>query len=107
VDDAGVVHVVDGVDQVVRIFAPIGTDRDDNGIVDCLETLTPPCPWDCVPPGGNGVVNIDDLLAVINAFGGRGPCDSAPQNPDGTFGNGVVNIDDLLGIINAFGPCPQ
>jgi len=71
-----------------------------------------PCPWDCAPDNGdgtfgNGVINIDDLLEVINAFGGPGgPCDNAPDNGDGTFGNGVINIDDLLGVINAFGPCP-
>jgi len=73
---------------------------------------SPPCPWDCVPDNGdgtfgNGVVNIDDLLAVINGFGGAGgPCDNTPDNGDGTFGNGVINIDDLLGVINNFGGCP-
>ena len=72
-----------------------------------------PCPTDCAPDNGdgtfgNGVVNIDDLLAVINAFGSAGdPCDAAPDNGDGTFGNGIVNIDDLLAVINAFGPCPE
>ncbi|MEM7230474.1 MAG: VCBS repeat-containing protein [Planctomycetota bacterium] len=66
----------------------------------------PTCAWDCAPTGGNGVVNIDDLLAVINAFGDAGgPCDNSPTNGDGTFGNGIVNIDDVLGVINRFGPC--
>ncbi|MEM7228565.1 MAG: choice-of-anchor tandem repeat NxxGxxAF-containing protein [Planctomycetota bacterium] len=66
-----------------------------------------PCPWDCAPNAGNGVVNIDDLLAVINSFGDPGgPCDSAPDNGDGTFGNGMINIDDLLAVINNFGDCP-
>jgi hypothetical protein len=71
----------------------------------------PPCPWDCAPDNGdgtfgNGVVNIDDLLRVINEFGsGGGPCDNAPDNGDGTYGNNSVNIDDLLGIINNFGIC--
>ncbi|MEM7227904.1 MAG: DapH/DapD/GlmU-related protein [Planctomycetota bacterium] len=70
------------------------------------------CPADCAPQNpdgtiGNGQVNIDDLLAVINSFGDPGgPCDSAPDNGDGTFGNGQINIDDLLATINAFGPCP-
>ncbi|MEM7229249.1 MAG: DNRLRE domain-containing protein [Planctomycetota bacterium] len=73
----------------------------------------PPCPWDCTPDNGdgtfgNGVVNIDDLLEVINSFGAAGgPCDSAPDNGDGTFGNNIVNIDDLLAIINNFGACPS
>jgi len=66
-----------------------------------------PCPWDCAPDGGNGTVNIDDLLRVINEFGQPGgACDNAPDNGDGTFGNGIINIDDLLGIINNFGDCP-
>jgi len=65
------------------------------------------CPTDCAPTGGNGIVNIDDLLAIVNAFGGSGPaCDVAPDNGDGTFGNGIVNIDDLLAVVNAFGDCP-
>jgi len=70
------------------------------------------CRADCAPDNGdgtfgNGIVNVDDLLAVINAFGqSGGPCDTAPANGDGTFGNGIVNVDDLLGVINALGPCP-
>ncbi|MCA9295314.1 MAG: hypothetical protein KC983_02330, partial [Phycisphaerales bacterium] len=62
-----------------------------------------PCPWDCAPDGGNGSVNIDDLLRVINEFGTASTaCDNAPDNGDGTFGNGTINIDDLLGVINNF-----
>jgi len=64
------------------------------------------CPWDCTPADGNGVVNIDDLLAVLDAFGQPGgPCDVAPSGGDGTFGNGIVNIDDLFAVIQNFGDC--
>ena len=45
-------------------------DADGNGILDVCET--PPCVGDITPagpPAGNGVVNIDDLVAVLNAFG--------------------------------------
>ncbi len=66
-----------------------------------------PCPADITPSGGNGVVNIDDLVAILNAFG---PCPAPPAtcNADITplGGNGMVNIDDLVAILNAFGPCP-
>jgi hypothetical protein len=67
----------------------------------------PRCPWDCTPlPFGNGAVNIDDIVAVINDFGvPNSPCDSAPANPDGTFGNNAVNIDDLVASLNNFGDC--
>jgi hypothetical protein len=70
------------------------------------------CPADCAPfdqarNAGNGIVNIDDLLAVINAFGTTDPLvDVAPENEDLTVGNGAVNIDDLLHVINSFGACP-
>lgn len=59
-----------------------------------------------VKPGDvtdNGVVNVDDLLGVINAWGvcqGKSPCpaDIAPLG-----GNGIVNVDDLLKVINNWG----
>ena len=49
--------------------------------------------------GEDGTVNVDDLLAVINAWGARGgPADLNHDN--------IVNVDDLLGMINNWGPCP-
>jgi len=50
---------------------------------------------------GDGVVNVDDLLAVINAWGACPDCDAdiAPH----PAGNGVVNVDDLLMVINHWG----
>lgn len=62
----------------------------------------PPCPADIAPSGGNGAVDVDDLLAVINAWGqAGGPADIAPPG-----GDGMVNVDDLLAVINSWGPCP-
>lgn len=66
------------------------------------------CAADIAPSGGgggDGVVNIDDLVLVISNWGtagGHGPADIAP--PGG--GDGVVNIDDLLVVINGWGLCP-
>ena len=56
--------------------------------------------WNSVLPKigdstGNGVVDVDDLLEVINAWGA---CPN-PCAPDHT-GNGVVDVDDLLIVIN-------
>jgi hypothetical protein len=55
---------------------------------------------------GNAAVDIDDLLAVINAWGGcptpPTPC-TADIAPPG--GNGIINIDDLLAVINGWGLC--
>ena len=62
-----------------------------------------PCAPDII---GNQQVNVDDLLAVINAWGpcpnpANCPADIAPPG-----GNDVVNVDDLLAVINAWGACP-
>jgi len=62
----------------------------------CLSDITP-------APGGNGVVNIDDLVAVLNALGF---CKGCPEDVTPPGGNGIVNIDDLVAVLNAFGPCP-
>jgi glucose/arabinose dehydrogenase len=93
----------------------VGSKNGDMGtgtlVLEC-GSETVPCPWDCAPDNGddtfgNGIVNIDDLLTVINDFGAAGgPCDNAPDNGDGTYGNDLINIDDLLGVINNFGDCP-
>lgn len=65
-------------------------------------------PWDIATwPGqvpvcqadvtGNSIVDVDDLLMVINNWGGSGTGDIT--------GNGVVDVDDLLVVINSWGPC--
>ncbi|MEM7228879.1 MAG: hypothetical protein AAF432_08695 [Planctomycetota bacterium] len=57
---------------------------------------------------GNGLVNVDDLIAIINGFGmGELRFDINPRNPDCTLGDGQVGIDDLIAVINAFGSCPN
>ena len=64
------------------------------------------CPGDVAPAGGNDIVNVDDLLAVINAWG---PCDDpyiCPGDIAPAGGDGAVNVDDLLAVINAWGACP-
>jgi hypothetical protein len=49
---------------------------------------------------GNGVVDIDDLLAVINAWGQMGPPGTIQAD---VSDDGMVNIDDLLFVINHWG----
>ena len=71
-----------------------GTSSDDNGngIPDECENN---CPGDA---NGDGLADVDDILAVIGDFGGgAGPAD---VNNDG-----VVNVDDLLQVISWFGGC--
>jgi hypothetical protein len=64
-----------------------------------------PCIADIAPMGQlDGVINVNDLLAVIFAWGpAGGPADIA--GPSGTP-DGVVDVNDLLVVINAWGACP-
>ena len=55
-----------------------------------------PCSGDI---NGDGVVNVDDILATIGAWG---PCDGCPEDTDG---DGVVGVDDVLAVLSAWGPC--
>jgi hypothetical protein len=61
------------------------------------------CPADVFPPGGDGVVNVDDLIAVILNWG---PCSGCAPDFVPPGGNGQVDVDDLLGVIAAWGSCP-
>ena len=60
---------------------------------DCGDTS--PCPADV---SGDSVVNVTDLLAIIDAWGGSNP--DADVNGDGT-----VNVVDLLEVVGSWGPC--
>jgi hypothetical protein len=81
-----------------------GNLRIQNRIVDMGAYEHTPgtfCESDVAPKGGgNGVVDIDDLLLVINGWG------QSPPNPGDVNGDSLVNIDDLLMVVNAWGVCP-
>jgi len=76
------------------------------GETPALYVLTPipvPCPADII---GNGVVNVDDLLAVINGWGACNDPRNCPADIAPPRGNDTVNVDDLLAVINGWGACP-
>ena len=50
---------------------------------------------------GDGKVNIDDLFAVLGAWGICEGCCPADLDVDG-----AVNIDDIFEVLSAWGPCP-
>jgi hypothetical protein len=77
-----------------------GNPRIVNRIVDmgCYELGLEPCPADIAPPGGDGTVNITDLLAVIAQWG-------QPGGPADVNGDNIVNIADLLAVIAGWGAC--
>ncbi len=54
-----------------------------------------PCQGDL---NGDGNVNVDDVLAVIGAYGTADPAGDAD-------GNGIVDVNDVLLVVAAFGPC--
>lgn len=54
------------------------------------------CPWDC--DGGDGMVGINDFLALLAQWGGAGSCD---------FDGGGVAINDFLDLLAHWGPCVQ
>ena len=64
----------------------------------------PTCDFDISPPGGDNLVNVGDLLAVINSWG---PCKGcAADLAPAPSGDDNVNVADLLAIINSWGSCP-
>lgn len=60
----------------------------------------PLCPEDIAPPGGDGVVNVLDLIELLLCFGQPTdpPCDAADVNEDG-----AVNVLDLIQLLLVFG----
>ena len=84
-DAQGELYICDMGGEIFKIVAPLAKSDCDN-----------PADID-----GNGVVDINDLLAVISAWG---PCPGCPADcspqPDG---DGEVNIDDLLFVISNWG----
>ena len=61
------------------------------------------CAPDIVPPVG--LVNVDDLLAVINSWGACDNPSNCPADIAPPGGDDLVNVDDLLAVINAWGIC--
>lgn len=60
-----------------------------------------PCFGDTAPaPTGDGLVDVDDILCVLDGFVDIGLCNSADIAPCG--GNGLIDVDDILAVLDAF-----
>jgi hypothetical protein len=87
-----------GVIDMAEILAQPNLDSNQDGSIDVCDAN----PADISPPEGDGIVNVDDLLVVINAWG---PC-SQPRNciadiaPTDDNDDGVVDVNYLLTVIN-------
>ena len=89
--DCNTNNVHDGID----ILFGMSADANGNSIPDECEGIG--CPADV---NGDDTVNVQDLLAVIGAWGPCAGC-AADVNDDSQ-----VNVIDLLAVINGWGPCP-
>ena len=92
----GVDLAATGLAQIsyVRITNP--TNAPENIEIDAFSDVSPRIPGDA---NLDGQVNVNDLLMVINAWGGI-----VPGGPPSDFNNdGVVNVNDLLIVINHWG----
>lgn len=102
-----------------RYFVEDGGTSGLNSDVVVIDTVTltnettnpcdnplPVCNGDVAPIGGDGVVNVTDLLAVIGNWGQSGP--PRPQGDAAPLPNGdcMVNVSDLLAVIGGWGACP-
>lgn len=83
------------------------TPPDDNqvewgsGVYVARATVTPTCPGDIAGPSGpDGQVNIDDLNAILSAFGALVP---AGDPRDLANSDSMIDIDDLNVILANFG----
>jgi parallel beta-helix repeat protein len=57
------------------------------------------CPVDCPTDiNGDGVVGVNDLLAVIDQWG-------LTDSPADVNGDGIVDVSDLLEVVGNWGPC--
>ena len=74
-------------------------DPESEDAVDTPGSENPACPSNCpADVDGDGVVNVNDLLAVIGGWGGSDPALDID-------GDGIVAVNDLLALIGAWGPC--
>ena len=68
-------------------------------LVVTYEGGVPPCPGDV---DLSGVVDFDDILMILAAYGSEG--DSLPED---TNTDGIVDLSDLLGTLATWGTCPE
>jgi hypothetical protein len=100
-----VVNVTDGTIKFDVVGAGPGSFFNGNNFFQGLQLWKIPviavdCFADIAPKGGNGNVDVDDLLLVINSWGRCRGCVA-----DIEF-SGIVDVDDLLAVINQWGECP-
>ncbi len=92
--NAATLDVTEGDNFYLRIGSADGTTGEGSTMIICVPGED--CPGDCAD--SNGEVDVNDLLALIGAWGSSGDCD--------VDGSGEINVSDLLELISAWGVCP-
>jgi len=81
----------------VKLTGSSDSDATNNEFVTLIDVgEVNECPADL---SGDGVVDVNDILAIVSAFGG---CSDCPEDIDG---DGEVGVNDILIAIAAWGPC--
>ena len=98
--DAGDINV-DGTTDIVQVIPVASEYRISVQTASSGSTWAPDacCVGDL---DGSGDVGVDDLLALIGAWGACGNPSDCPEDLDGS---GTVDVDDLLALIGVFGGC--
>jgi hypothetical protein len=95
-------QVTDGHIQMEVVGAGPGASFNGNNVIQGVQVwrIDPParCVADIAPEGGNGAVDVDDLILVILSWG-------QTDVPADINGSGVVDVDDLIAVILNWGPC--
>jgi subtilisin family serine protease len=92
-------EVRDVIESTADDLGPVGWDEDFGyGRVNAFNAVDEAMNVD-IPGDANddGVVNVDDLFAILNAWG---PCGGCPEDLND---DGFVNVDDLFEVLNNWG----
>ena len=85
-----------GLSAITHVRILNGKDARENVEIDAMSDVAPRRPGDV---DLNGVVNLDDLFMLLNAWGVV-----VPGGPPADFNNnGVIDTDDLFTLINHWG----
>jgi hypothetical protein len=90
---------------VINLYKVEGALPGQITVSTVVPSVSTPCPANVATGAGSeNDVDVDDLLAIISAWG---PCaGSCPANvATGAGSENDVDVDDLLAIIGAWGPC--